>query len=447
MKQNILVTIPKELLDKVESLGLSKRERDFSIKFIDNLMKRSFRKYGVVDNLVETPHKYIEKITHRRYKSWLDKLIAKNIIITSASYSNKINNIYSKSYSIYNNYTPCIMTPTFNKEAYVSTSYTSKKQEMTPEQIKIKNMVIEDFKQLKFDYKLMTDILDKVLEDTVIEGFKINSNVTKDVMQVTFREGRKERKEWMNKTTALRKAEENRTLLIQDDHSFYLMDESEFILKKKLALYISYKDAITKFDKKIFFAGRNDKNNRLDSNITNMANLLTDELCRQNNLVKFDLCNAQFSILSYIIEDKLNTEDFQNFKSHSYAGTLYNFVKDELKMSSRNHAKKSMFELMFSKETLVSQDKNKLKEVFPSVIELVDRYKKEHGYAEFSVMLQKKESEIFIDGLWRMFKDKKMFCLTKHDCVIFKKEDEEKAVRMIQQYFDKIKFKGKIVKE
>lgn len=447
MKQNILVTLPKDLLNKVEELKLSKIDRDFSIKFIDNLMKRSFRKFGTVDSLVETPYKYIEKITHRRYLSWLNKLIDKNIIICNNSYSNINNNIYSKSYSIYNITPTPIMTPTFNKTDCITTSYLSKKQVMTTEQIEIKNMVIEDFKQLDFNYKAMTDILDKVLEDTVIDGFKINSEVTKDVMQVTFREGRKEKKEWMNKTTALRKAAEDRTLLIQDDHSFYLMDEAEFILKKKLALYISYKDAITKFDKKIFFASRNTRNNRLDSNITNMSNLLTDELCKQNNLVKFDLCNAQFAILSSIIGDELKTEDFNSFKNHSYSGTLYEYVKDELTLPSRGCAKKSMFELMFSKETLVSQDKNKLKQIFPSVVELVDAYKKEHGYAEFSVMLQKKESEIFIDGLWKMFKNKKMFCLTKHDCLIFKKADEEKAVKMIQQYFTKIKFKGKIIKE
>ena len=51
--------------------------------------------------------------------------------------------------------------------------------------------------------------------------------------------------------------------------------------------------------------------------------------------------------------------------------------------------------------------KDKLKILFPSVVEVVDAYKKENGYNKFSISLQQRESGIFIDGLWKQIKKKK----------------------------------------
>ena len=62
-------------------------------------------------------------------------------------------------------------------------------------------------------------------------------------------------------------------------------------------------------------------------------------------------------------------------------------------------------------------------------------------------MLQKRESEIFIDGLWKELKKKKLFCTPKHDCLIVKEKDSERVEKIIESYFKKIKFKGKIIKE
>ena len=154
-----------------------------------------------------------------------------------------------------------------------------------------------------------------------------------------------------------------------------------------------------------------------------------------------------FSILSKELEDKLFTDDFRQFKEHSYDGTLYEYIMQELSLESRYEAKKMMFELMFSKEDYKSILKAKLKTLFPSVVEYVDNYKKENGYKNFSVSLQKKEAEIFIDGLWKQIKNKKIFCTPKHDCLIVKEKDADKVEKIIKEYFNKIGFKGKIIKE
>ena len=209
----------------------------------------------------------------------------------------------------------------------------------------------------------------------------------------------------------------------------------------------SYQDAINKLANKRFYGKRNSTNNRLDTNLTNMAKVLTNEICGDNKLVQFDLCNSQFAILSDLLDKELCTPDFKIFQEESYAGTLYEYIMQELDIDNRYDAKKMMFELMFSKEGLASELKTKLKTIFPNVVKTVDEYKKVNGYKTFSVMLQKRESEIFIDGLWKTIKKKKIFCTPKHDCLIVKEKDTEAVEEIIKNYFMKIKFKGKIIKE
>src|SRR5690606_29763693 len=120
-----------------------------------------------------------------------------------------------------------------------------------------------------------------------------------------------------------------------------------------------------------------------------------------NDLVQLDLCNSQFAILSHYLEDRLCTNDFKAFREQSYNGRLYEYVQEELTLKNREEAKKVTFELMFSKEDLNTERKERLKKLFPTVVNFVDTFKADNGYNNFSIMLQKIESDIFIDGLWK----------------------------------------------
>ena len=51
-----------------------------------------------------------------------------------------------------------------------------------------------------------------------------------------------------------------------------------------------------------------------------------------------------------------------------------------------------------------------------------------------------------IEGKWEI-KKKKIFCTPKHDCLIVKEKDAIKVEDIIRKYFEKINFKGKIIKE
>ena len=442
---NTFVTLPPTLIEDFEKIQFTKTERNYALKFIDNLMKRSFREYGMIDGFVETPKNYFRKVFNSQYLVWLNKLIDEKIIISNHSYSNSISNTYSKSYSLNTKYTLTpIMWLTFEENPLKSIPYTFKISSESDEDKLNFERVVEDLNYIKVDRRVLMKLSSDEIEKIKIEDFKTNEDVSRDSFNVSFGT---DKKYWVSKEKAIEKSIELNKTLIQDDNKFYIIDEYDFILRKKSSVLQSYQDAINKIVNKKFYGKRNTTNNRLDTNLTNMAKVLTNEVCLKNNLIQFDLCNSQFAILSDLLEDVLQTEDFNYFKSHSYNGTLYEYIMEELKLENRLEAKKMMFELMFSKEDYQSSLKTKLKKLFPSVVELVDKYKKDNGYNNFSIMLQKKESEIFIDGLWKQIKKKKIFCTPKHDCLIVKEEDADKVESIIKKYFEKINFKGKIIKE
>ena len=338
---NTFATLPPKLIEDFEEINFSKIERNYALKFIDNLMKRSFREHGMIDGFVETPKNYFRKAFNSQYLIWLNKLIDKKIILSNHSYSNSISNTYSKSYSLNSIYTASpIMWLTFEENPMKSIPYTFKIAVESNEEKLNFEKVIEDLNRIKTDRKVLMKIASDTIEKIKIEDFKTNENISRDAFNVTFGTGKKY---WMTKEKAIQKSIALNKLLIQDDSNFYIIDEYEFILRKKTSVLQSYQDAIDKLINKKFYGKRNTTNNRLDTNLTNMAKILTNEICENNNFIQFDLCNAQFAILSDYLENILHTDDFEIFKTYSYDGTLYDYIKEKLSLENRTEAKKMMF--------------------------------------------------------------------------------------------------------
>jgi hypothetical protein len=72
----------------------------------------------------------------------------------------------------------------------------------------------------------------------------------------------------------------------------------------------------------------------------------------------------------------------------------------------------------------------------------IDRFKEKYGDKNFSVTLQKIESRIFIDNMLPLLQKRGIVCITKHDCLIVKESDYEKAERTISSYFRSIRLYG-----
>lgn len=138
----------------------------------------------------------------------------------------------------------------------------------------------------------------------------------------------------------------------------------------------------------------------------------------------------------------MDTPDNTLFRWLSYNGNLYTYVQEKLNLKSLKESKLLMFSLLFSSEKNTTHKKKILKSLFPSVIEWVDRFKKENGYKKFSVELQKIESNLFIDVLLNKIKTKKLFCLTKHDSLIIRRNDYEPVMEIVTNTSNEIGFGG-----
>lgn len=169
-----------------------------------------------------------------------------------------------------------------------------------------------------------------------------------------------------------------------------------------------------------------------------MSSMLVDEICLQNGLVQIDLSNSQFAILTNVLKEHLDSDDFKRFKMLSISGKLYAYIQRIIGLESVADAKNAMFEIMFSSRRNNTPSKAKLKKLFPSVISWMDRYKKDFGDNQFSIMLQNKESEIFIDCLLTKIKAMQLFCLTKHDSLIVRRNDYAMVLDVLKTEFEKI---------
>lgn len=318
--------------------------------------------------------------------------------------------------------------------------YTNLTKVLTKEQREVEKEFLDMVNSLKIDQdKIKMDIYSYVnsIDKT---KFKLNDEITATNFEVSLLHTNSQKKKWTSKKKALSLANYRYETLIQDGNKFYIACLDYFIEWKKQKTMAAYMDSLYRVATKQLNHNRNKANNRLDTNFTNMPNLLFRTICEDNKLVQIDLSNSQFAILSHILKGKVNCPEF---RYHAERGTLYDDVAERRNIP-RKQAKIGFFETLFSSDKYTSPEKKELESLYPEVMKWISDYKKEYGDKKFVNMLQKKESEIFIDNILSRILEKTDFCLTKHDSVIVRKKDEKLAREVINQYFSEIDFKGNI---
>lgn len=195
-----------------------------------------------------------------------------------------------------------------------------------------------------------------------------------------------------------------------------------------------------KIEHKDFFAKRNTTNNRLDSNVTNMYSEIWDSLLLDNEkLVEIDIANSQPAFLSYLLRKKnINIEE--EFLLAAENGKYYELLMDILECD-RDKAKKVNMVLFFGGEWYDSKEKRILKQRLPKLISFIDEFKKENGYKNFSIGLQKEESKMMIDRVYGHLIFNNITCLTVHDSIRCKESDTDKVFELMNEVFDHFDFK------
>jgi hypothetical protein len=297
-------------------------------------------------------------------------------------------------------------------------------------------------------YKKMNKFTNKMKEITVksnvsdfIKNYKIDSEkiqingdaILNSIKPTIEFDGEYSGIEWLyNKAK-----QQGKDFIIYKDEA-YIENINDFIERKSNNAKINMLYNIQRIENKDFYSNRNQTNNRLDTNITNMKSELRLQLLIDGEeVVELDIYNAQFAILSYLFQNKLD----KKFIELSQNGELYQFVGDNLypeltKEERRAKAKKLMMLVAFDKPNKYQTPVRKL---FPKTMQLIDKLK-ENNFKEFSIKLQTEESNIMVDGLLAHL-NKKYTVFTIHDALLVRVSEKEQIKKEMNKYFSQINFK------
>lgn len=430
MKKTTTYTLlPLKLIEQIEQNGLPKKHKDKAIRLVDLMLNKANRERLLMSEFIDLPQAYMQKV-FGKYHSWFKLLRDSEVIECNDKYYQG----QAKGYRI---------NPDLLEGRFTSVNYTREGLHICSTFLH-KDFVINDLSQLSVSKEKLIQLTEQHAESICILDFKVNDQIGNDFFEVF------DRKFGTSRMTTLERAIEIATArgmaVIKDRNKYYLDFPDHFIEEKKRAIRFHYLKSINKLHKGIWFVHRNETNNRLDTNLTNLCDLLTKEIMVDNDLCSIDLSNSQFAIFSHLYKQSGNemTFDFHRFQELASKGELYEQISEILGLENRREAKGLMFELFFSSHRYNPKRKAELKKHFPTVVKFIDQFKKEHGDNTFSIELQKMEAEIFIDNVYSRIKEECLFCLTKHDSVIVKRSDKERVLEIINEYFSEIGFQGKL---
>ena len=114
------VILPKQIVQDIEKLNLSERNKSHATKFISLLMNHSFQEYGDIFSFTSKSQPYLEKVFSGGYNTWLKVLVENQIILRTNKYHKGLSYYYSinPSYdNIIHNYPSIVLcTKTFHNQ-------------------------------------------------------------------------------------------------------------------------------------------------------------------------------------------------------------------------------------------------------------------------------------------------------------------------------------------
>ena len=444
VKENYFVYLPSNIVDEINKIEVSKIQKDKMFHFV-NFLKTSSRDSGAVQtdkgisenitNYVSIPRNYFRKTYTSKYNDFLNPLIESKIIEANNSYSNYKGSEKCKEYRISPKWLneleitkDCIDSVMLEREV--------EKSSKTHYQSFFKTCVGESVTSYLYND------LDKYLLH--LENLPYQNYVIHDTnlfhIPIINQKGEFFK---IEKEVAFAKY----GYVIKDKNKYFICEATPFMLNKIRNKQISVVEATKRLLDGDLYARRNDVNNRLDTNFTNFPSEFFEYYKRYNNLVEYDVKNNQFAILAHILPKELQGEDVELFKFLAGRGELYEYVEQSLGLNSRKEAKELLICVLFASYKVLDK---RIKNLFPNLCEWIKGWKKENGdKGAFPTMLQKKESEIFIDGVYKLLK-KNYGCgynqifLTKHDSIVVSAHRGEEVVKDIKKYFEEIGYKCKI---
>lgn len=451
VKLDYTVDLPLFLAERFDSLNLVSAERTKALKFLRILVKNAKRENdsGNMFSEVELPYNYLKKVLGGSYNKTIKLLIEAKVINRNDSYSTFSNKC--KIYKLENDQEiefrdkveelagvavrnpGCTTISTFLHNQCFKTYIF--KEKASPETRELTKHFKESLTCINLSTNRLETKMIARLNELSIDYFRVNEQIRGKAVCLGKMSNDSD---WRKKSDAILEAKNKGKILIQDNKKFVIMTEEEFLYKKKTDILLSHTSIIRKLERGEIYSSRNSTNNRLDTNFTSMPSYMLKEIMDQNGLVEIDLCNSQMAILTLVSD--LKTEDYELFKEQALSCNIYEYIQQELDLKTRSEAKEVCFSVLFSSHKNRGINNEGFKKLFPTLMSWIEDYKKEKGSNQFSIMLQKKESEIFIDNLYQRIINEGLLVFSKHDSFIVRKEDESQVRDIMEQYFNEIDF-------
>ena len=448
--------IPRSLLYKINKLSLNGKEFNSAIDFYYQYISFSyqFKEHQSDETYIPFSSSFLKKrYTTNYYKSFL-KLLLGNGVVSRRPYYSKSFSQGTKGENHPFSYKFCDALLDFSDLAIVN--YSPKRRKSLRER-NIK-YVIEDLKKLEFDEEMMLRALERLsINPSVVTNADILSDKIIEVRQ-------KKSVLKMNRENALLIAKINGGDLIEHKGEYFFDKKDHFAetITRRLQIYNSF--SLTMLLNRDFYGKRNKTNFRLDTNLTNLNKIFFDFKCISLDgepLVEIDLKNSQPTLLAYLLSNpiiiygfkRLNgvsipaieyNEDVRSFIYSAQNGTLYDCIASRTG-TKRETAKKVFLKIMFSKPGWNSEMKSKVTRLFPTIIKWMDSFKKtQRDHKVLAIVLQKIESEIFIDKIYRKLRSERYTVYTKHDCILCKESEYEEIKKIVSQELFKLGLKFKL---
>ena len=442
IKGNYYIYLPSNIIDEINNLSATKLQKERMLHFV-NFLKDNSRINGgkvsdkgvedIMTNFVSVPRTLFEKMYSAKYKDFLKPLVDKNIVEVNNSYSNFKGREKCKEYRI---------NPRFINDLEITKECV--KSIVIQGEVEQKNTHILSFyktctgESIVKDLYYFLDEYNEYLSNLPIDEYILE---TKEEIGLEYIQFISKKGEYFSLSTE--EALKKNGYVIKDKNKYFICDGAKFLKHKVKNKQISAIESVMKLINMDLYAKRNSTNSRMDTNFTNLPSAIFEKYKEVNKLVEFDVKNNQFAILAHILPKEVVGEDVELFKFLAKRGELYEYIETKLGLRSRQEAKELLICILFASYRVLDK---RIKEAFPNLCEWIKKWKKENGDdGKFPTMLQQKEAEIFVDGVFKTFKKRfGCFLALKHDSVIVNEHKGEEVKKSMQEFFDKIGYKCKI---
>jgi hypothetical protein len=433
------VLLPKSMVGEIDRLNITPTQKSYAFKFIWLLMRDSQRKHDNIYSPVERTFQDLESNYTKYYYKWI-KLLLKSKLVKRTSYSKDKCFKYFLNTNIITGNTGLLCSPNLEDDLIEITIF-----EKEQPKDKYYDWFEKDMNSLTLDKKELEPLFKNRVSNVTVQTSKIK--VVEELLAGRYKlyspYGQPGSRRFFSHHEINNKSKLTNTSIIVSKKGVILDDVSRFLQRRRESIILYDKNSLNQLFSRAYKVGRNSTNNRLDTNLTNLPSVYTDWICKKNDLIQIDLANSQLSFLSKMLEDTPGLKGVDNFCSLSFSGEIYTYVQNQLGLETRDDAKLLLITILFS-SNYNPKGKKEFKSLFPQVHMWINNFKRENGYKNFSVTLQKMESKLFIDKIYVSLKRRGIFCLTKHDSLIIRSKDLDRVLKTIITQFKSIGMKGKL---